>query len=464
MISRVVLLLMLVFAGSPLSVWAQGETQAELVLVHEIEGVLSGTSEILLSPTDEHILYFADNDRLILYDLNTLAVVRVFEAEAEPNGYLTWSSDGRYIGVQYDDGVRVWDAANGILMAYAKDTYLAFGDQVIADNAPLIALYNSYNSGEAILYNFLWGEVEFTVRKEAGSVHRVAFQPEGNLLAIDYGSAIEVWNYQTNSLAKGFTIADPYHHWTTVMFSPDGRFLLIGSGAALGVVTILDSQTWEFQWSYTAPLPPISLTWTNPGDKLIAFFNSGPLVSECPYNGESIHILDTTTGELLHQIQVMDEYEINQRLDLADDEIVFMLCPDWINTLHLRTGEWSHVEGETVDSYLYALTRLIWGYALSRDQQTLVTSFYDGELFLWDVETSELIAMNNSEDIQRCFIETGEHTSCSVGPDGEDLGCSTIPTSEVETSCSPWVLMSADYIIGKPIYRPVIEFWQLNNP
>ena len=371
----------------------------EIVRVGEIDGLYEGefgVTAVLLSPVDERIAYVADAGTLVVYDLTDRVVERAFAAEALPTGLLAWSPDGRWIGAEYADGVRVWDVASGDLVKHLHGVALFYQGDFSPDGT-LLAV--QIGTDGIVVYDLEQDGIRFSLSPSSAEpryLWRVAFQPGGTLLALRYEDSIDLWDIAQHDLVAMLDLPENPLASRIITFSPDGRRFAMGFVADLGQVSVWDSQTYALQWTYTAPLSPVTLTWTANSDQLVALFNSMLLVSEPWYHGDAVAVLDAATGTLHTRLAFKSQVDLF--IEPNADEVLFNTVFDvgFIAVINLRTGAIT-VPAEAAGAHTFTVTEhYISASALSRDETAIVTTTADG-LVLWDVATGSQIAATSSD-------------------------------------------------------------------
>ncbi|HEY3449712.1 MAG TPA: protein kinase [Myxococcales bacterium] len=222
------------------------------------------------------------------------------------------------------------------------------------------------------------------------AVYRVAFSPDGKLLAAaDFGGNLAVWK------ADGFEpvmLAGAGSALRALDFTPDSRFVL--TGGLDRTVKIWDPAT----KSPVRILPPVEGSIES-----LSVSPSGKLVAIGDESG-AVHLFDLDSGQ-------------GARLEPAHSELVRQVAfsPDGSSLVSVswdKTAVLWDVASRSLQHRLSGHTDGLYGAAFSPDGRRLATAAYDRTLRLWDPATGAALATIDNRN---------EAYSVTFSPDGKML-------------------------------------------
>ena len=199
-----------------------------------------------------------------------------------------WCWDGRYLA----DPTHVWDAGTGKLLSQLQDpTQRHTPDQVAwSPDGKRLASADSLNMQPPVIWDAQTGKVLFILQAETGDLKPLwlglAWSPDGKKLAAvgalmhpDSGADVDmilIWDAETGKQEQLLTAGmNDYRLWT-VAWSPDGRFMAIGStGSDIFLWDMTSSQPLAKLGGHT----DISdqLAWSPAGNRLASVARDGTL-------------------------------------------------------------------------------------------------------------------------------------------------------------------------------------------
>ena len=199
--------------------------------------------------------------------------------------------------------------------------------------------------------------------------HKIALSPDRQILAIGYGSTVELRDIDTGRVLQAFTLHNK--HWYSggihiVKFSPDGQSIVCGGVS--DILTSWDVSTGDHLHTFTGYTSEI----TN-----LAFSPDGQKLASTSLDG-NIRLWDVNTG---HLTRVLENY--TQSMDIA-------FSPD--GQILASAGEagdiyfWDTETGQ-LSEVLRKHRLRVRSLAFSSDGQTLVSGDYSGAIAVWDVRT-----------------------------------------------------------------------------
>lgn len=202
--------------------------------------------------------------------------------------HTAWSWDGSHLA----DPTHVWDTGTGKLLAQLQDSAQQHTPDQVAwsPDGKRLASADSLNMQPPVIWDAQTGKVLFTLQVETGELKPLwlglAWSPDGKKLAavgalmhLDSGAdegMILIWNAETGKQEQLLTTGmNDYRLWT-VAWSPDGRFMAVGStGSDIFLWDMTSSQPLAKLGGHT----DISdqLAWSPAGNRLASVARDGTL-------------------------------------------------------------------------------------------------------------------------------------------------------------------------------------------
>ncbi len=308
---------------------------------------------------------------------------------------VAYSPDGRRLAsASYDRTIKLWDAATGQVIRT-----LSAGKEVEAvvfhpDGTRLA----SSHDGIATLWDAATGQVIRTFRGHTRGVFRLAFSPDGKLLASSStDGTVRLWDVAAGTPFR--TLEDHRTGWFGGMaFSPDGKTLASGGG---GEPTI---RFWDVDTGRPAR-PPFKPDAGVFGDG-IAFRPDGKILASAAEDG-TITIWDVASGSSLRTLRDRQNREAVRTLAFSPDGKTLA------STVHSRQAItlWDVASGHLVRA-IQGHTEPITGIAFSPDGMHLASAGGDSTVRLWDLTRSQEPRSLRAKNIIR---------SVTFSPDGSYL-------------------------------------------
>lgn len=213
-------------------------------------GHSSDVSTVAWSPDGREIASGGLDTTVQVWNASTGAHILTYRGHSDVVYSVAWSPDGRRIASASGDGtVQIWDATTGKTLvnysvAYAKGAPLSWNSVAWSPDGKDIAFGGN---GPVILLNAASGKVLNYYGDTGGTVHDVAFSPDGQYLAIGNSQdSVQVWNVAAvkNVYTYGNSDSDIY----AVAWSPDGKRIASGNGD--GLVAVWDALSGDHAYIY----------------------------------------------------------------------------------------------------------------------------------------------------------------------------------------------------------------------
>ena len=384
--------------GKRLLTYSEGGREARLWDTETWETVLSSGSARVYSAAlsrDGRYMLTGEIGSARLIDANTGDTLHTYVYEYEYYGTFRVSGvalcpEGR-IALTAGRDLRLWDTETGeMIQQHEPRSSRELAVAVSPDGERYIT---GRQRGLARVWDMETRELvqSFSEHPSHRTVHTVAFSPDGrHALSRARGHPAYIWDIETGEIIHDLGRR-------TVVFSPDGSRLLVGSGA--GAPRLLDAATAEEITRFVGP------TGGSQQDGPMAVSPDGATVASRSSNSQ-VWMWDIASGERLRTL----EWDIGERLR----DMVFSSCGErlllgWGSQTWLvdaETGELLRVySDDTVDSRYGPVE-------FSSDDQRLLTA-QGSQVHLWDAESGEQV---------RVFEDAGSDdsvTSVAFSPDDD---------------------------------------------
>jgi WD40 repeat protein len=311
---------------------------------------------------------------------------RVFKTNSLAQG-IGLSADGKSLIAADDPAVRVWDTRTGkeIARFERKGAYL-LGATILSPDGRTVAFTIDGPEHEIQLFDVGLGKVVRTLRGHRHDIPRLAFSPDGKLLASAADEeGIKLWDTATGKDLRRFT-ANPlaFRRAGEIAFAPDGKTLAVATQD--GAVHLLDVAKGK---EFRQLRPP--WRWNIPRD--IAFSPDGRLLA-LGYSGEnSVPVWDLRDGRLIREhawprdkmhskAPGSDEEEprnlgTNSLAFTANGQCLMAACED------LRVRAWETATG----GLRYRVERELGGLSVAPAGSLFAAGLREKDVCLWDLRT-----------------------------------------------------------------------------
>ncbi|GAA2213806.1 serine/threonine-protein kinase [Nonomuraea monospora] len=238
-----------------------------------------------------------------------------------------------------------------------------------------------------------------------GAVFRMAFSPDGRLLATgSMDTTVRLWN-----IATGLPVGEPLTGHTDtvedVAFSPDGRLLATSSMDT--TVRLWDPATGQ----------PVGEPLTGHTECVagVAFSPDGRLLASGSLD-TTVRLWDPATGQPVGEPLTGHTGHVLRLAFSPDGRLLATSSRDWTARL------WDPATGQPVGKPLTGHTNIVWDVAFSPDNSLLATNSEDNTVLLWDIATGQLIGQPLTApangDVTAMRSLDGPLLAVSIGEDG----------------------------------------------
>ena len=271
-------------------------------------------------------------------------------------GNLTFSPNSKRLIVESSIGIWVYDTHTGVEL-----DFIAENPSNLLGFSPDASMYVSKGTDDKVqLRNITDGSVKVTLKGDTADIHRIAFSPDGRMLAGAIDENIHLWDLTTgeqNGTLEGHT------KWVgSIVFSPDGNTL--ASESSDRTLRLWDVATATHKTTLSKFARIRYLLFSPDGNSLI----SGDTYDD-------IQVWNVNTGK---RIIEFDTLSLNS---IAVSPNGNTLATGGFEGVHL----WDVATGEHI-AELGGPLPWVFSVAFSPDGNTLASGGRD-ELYLWDVES-----------------------------------------------------------------------------
>jgi len=365
---------------------------------------------VCFTPDGKYVVTASADNLAKLWEISTGKEIRTFAGHSNRLSSAAISPDGKYLLTGSEDSTaRVWDISTGVeiqkfnrdsawvnAVAFSPDgkfALLGSGDFYSVGTMPMMKVDNA-----ALLFEISSGKQVMSFVGHKDDVNAVAFSPDGkyvltgsgdNWFNINTDISCRLWDAKTGKELKTF------HGHTdkinSVAFSPDGKLIVTGSKD--GTAKIWDIATGKEMLSVKDDDNLITSATFSPDGKTIATGSMIIIINDTKnYHGNEVKLWDATSGKLIKSLK-----------------------------------------GHTF---------CIKSVAFSKDGKSIISGGYDMVAKLWDVETGK--------EIKTFRGYSHRVTSVAVSPDGRFALVGSGEMLTLENTLKLWDLRTGKQAINFP--------------
>jgi len=336
--------------------------------------------------------------RVNILRVNDHQLVRRLEGGDSVASFCVWSPCGRYLGIHYNEEVRIWEIASGkslLQTRIAKKAARKIPETAFSADGRLVLM----PAGEDLSLRELPSGNELKRFPPQPWYGGGAFHPHKPWLALIHDKEVDVCDYTTGQVVKTYNQNTIYTYpLVQVAWSPDGGLLAAASASI-------------YVWREAgAAKPEFDIQAQRLGAERVAFNHAGDQIVSYSLGGDT-RVWNAFTGQEL--VRTYRAYGVTFSRD--DRKLIFTMPGQALGWWPLATG----VPAYRALSLPAHFPFLDHDVAFSPDGRWLAAVVdHNGGLRIWDVSRHQLVAHRSMKGLRQIFFLPDGRNIVTTGTDG----------------------------------------------
>ncbi len=405
--------------------------------------VLSGHEDIISSavftPDGQRALSGSWDQTLILWDLQTGAILQRFEGHTDRVRSVAISADGsQAISGGRDGAIILWDLTNGqeINRMQLDADHTAYTVAVSPNGQQVLV---GANDGLLILWNVETGDQQSCFEGHMDTITSVAFSPDGQTaISGSYDESIIWWDLATCAIKQKI---EGTHSGgvATVQFTPDGLNVVSGGGDQMvklwSLETGEETQTFKGHGSWIESVDvsrdgqfvlsssddgSIRVWDINTGDEISRLIGHDGVVRQAVFNASGTQVLSASEDMTLRLWDLRNGAEIRRFSGHTDIPITVVLNADGTQVLTTSMDGtvrlWDYASGTELGQFAHDGAPMVAIFA--PDGKTFISAAVN-TVYEWDIQSQSIIHTmeGHSDEVEALTLSPDGKTIFSAGLD-----------------------------------------------